>query len=680
MLYDQLSAAHVPAVLLQVVRRPTPPTGASDKRSCWLQASLSEVESERFVHFLTREEPTKAQALRAAIREPYPGARTPFYLALVAFEKDFVRLRDYVQYRLSFLSSPVQRKCIGYLAIAHFFGQRAIPSQVFASLFSLPSSRPVNLRELLPEPTLGLLAEPSPHEWRTAHALVAEECMAQLFVAPNHDPELWRQALSQWTLDFVDVCRGGGPVPTEEGLDLARRVCVYRDNSEILGYERSGSKQFARLIDTIPSREGRLQVLQKLTEVFPDEAHFWAHLGRFYSFELQEYDNAIDAANHSIVLCPDDHVLHHMKGMILRGDVYYKMSQKQPIVDVIDLAQQAAVAFSEARRFNPDDEHGYISEAQMIVRVLDYAGTLAGSDSLTAATAPTSPKWVRESLQTAEQLLAQVRQNRQGEPPSQYEESCQASVQSVYGQYSDALQKWDNVLSRRDVYRPPVRRQIVWTYLARSDRRWDRMSGKDVERAVRLLEENMQEEPNDERNLRLWLQGIRQCTTPPSLEAIIEKVAYWRANSDSLEPVYYLYVLYSVKALEGYVLARDEAERVLEECRSRARFRRNRSRSFEWIGKGEGLLRLVHVDRLGEWDRDSDFWKGTGELERVEGVVGRITAPEAGTIETQGGLRAFYVPAKAGHHRGTSENRRVTFFLGFSYEGPRAWSVEDAMS
>lgn len=678
-LYDYLSAAHVPAVIFQVVRRLNAPDGVSSKKSTWLQADLSDVESDRFVHFLAREEPTKSQAIREALKDPYPGARTPFYLALVAFEKDFVRLREYVQVRLSALTE-VQRRCVGYLAIAHLFGQRTIPSQTFASLFGLPTSRPIDVTRLLPEVTFGLLAEPSPHQWRTAHALIAEECMAQLFVAPNHDPELWRQSLSQWTLDFIDVCRGNTPVPTEEGLDLVRRVCVYRDNSEMLGYERAGSKQFARVIDAIPSTEGRLQVLKRLTEAFPDEAHFWAHLGRFYSFELQEYDNAIDAVNHSITLQSEDHVLYHMKGMVLRGQLYQMISEKRPVGEVIEVAQQATTAFTEARRLNPEDEHGYISEAQMIVRVLDYAGTQAGSDSLTAATSQTSPKWLRESLQTAEHLLAQVRQNREGEPPSHYEEGCLAAVQSVYGKYSDALQKWDNVLSRKDVYRPPIRRQIVWTYLARCDRRWDKLAEKDVQRAVRLLEENLQEEPNDERNLRLWLRGIRQLTTPPSLEAIIEKVAYWRANSESLEPVYYLYVLYGVKALDGYVLARDEAERVLEECRSRARFRRNRTRSFEWIGKGEGLARLVHVDRLGEWDRDAEFWKDTEGLERVGGVVAKITGPEAGVIETEGGLRAFYVPAKAGHHKGMSESSRVTFFLGFSYEGPRAWSVQDATS
>lgn len=40
------------------------------------------------------------------------------------------------------------------------------------------------------------------------------------------------------------------------------------------------------------------------------------------------------------------------------------------------------------------------------------------------------------------------------------------------------------------------------------------------------------------------------------------------------------------------------------------------------------------------------------------------------------GLPAFFVPAKADVSKGGDENARVTFYLGFSYDGLRAWSVE----
>lgn len=158
----------------------------------------------------------------------------------------------------------------------------------------------------------------------------------------------------------------------------------------------------------------------------------------------------------------------------------------------------------------------------------------------------------------------------------------------------------------------------------------------------------------------------------------IERVGYWRANADSLEACFYLYVLYALRALEGSVLARDNAIRFIEECRTRARSRRNRKKSFEWLGVGAGVGRLVHHSHLGEWLSETEFWDNTSPLVRVGGRVAKIDAPQAGQIDVEGGLQAFFVPARGDYARGRSENQAVTFFLGFSYEGLRAWEVRDA--
>jgi tetratricopeptide (TPR) repeat protein len=549
---------------------------------------------------------------------------------------------------------------------------------MFAEQFGLPESRPVQMDKLLLDGALELLTESRSRHWRTVHPLVAEECMRQLFTLGHGDPETWHQQLSSWSKRFIEFCRGETPIAGEEGLDIARRVFVFRDNSEILGSERAGSAYFSEALEQIPSPEGRLEVLRHLTEWFPDEAHFWAHLGRFLSTAMKEHKQACDAIEHAIGLQPRDHVLHHMKGMVQRERAYELMSEKAAIDDVIAQAESAADAFSRARELDPDDEHGYISDAQMCLRVLDYCGAVQRTDAIRAASNPASPKWVRESLQGVEDLLAQVRQNREGERASRFEEACRADLDVMYGDYRTALQRWDSMLSRGDVYRPPIRRQIVWAYLSRNERQWNEMKPDEVTRSVQLLAENLDEEPNNERNLRLWLQAVRVAQATPNLDTIIEKLGYWRANSDSLEPAYYLFIMYCLKAFEGSSLARDKAMRTLEECRVKARYRRNRSKSFEWLGDGEGLRRLIHQDALGEWDRDVQFWRDPKILSRVHGVVRRIQGPEAGEIETEAGLSAFYVPARAEHYKGEAENRRVTCYIGFSYDGLRAWSVQNS--
>ena len=41
-------------------------------------------------------------------------------------------------------------------------------------------------------------------------------------------------------------------------------------------------------------------------------------------------------------------------------------------------------------------------------------------------------------------------------------------------------------------------------------------------------------------------------------------------------------------------------------------------------------------------------------------------------------MKAFFVPARGNFRQGRSENQLVSFYLGFSFEGLRAWEVKDA--
>lgn len=364
--------------------------------------------------------------------------------------------------------------------------------------------------------------------------------------------------------------------------------------------------------------------------------------------------------------------------MAFRNEIYRVIGNSAELSEVVRLAEQSSAAFAHARELDPDDEHGYISEVQMLIRVFDYAAQQHGGNVFTYLSSSIADPFLRDSLERAEDLLERVRRNREGQGASPYEENCRAGLDALYGNHDRALQMWDSLLSRTEVYRPPVRRQIVWTYLARHRRSWDKVPTREVDRIVTLLEDNLQEEPNSSSTLRLWIQAVRRSSRPPSVDAAIERVSYWRANSSTLEAAYYLYILYALHALEGSALARSNAERFLEECKYKARFRRNRTKSFEWLGKGTGIGRLVHHSQLGDWKTDTGFWENVAPLVRLQGRIAKIAAPQQGQIELQGGLVAFFVPARGNYHQGTSENKLVTFFLGFSYDGLRAWEVEDA--
>ncbi len=681
-LFEYVRAYHLPIVIIQVLRsfkpdRTRPRNARAGLRTHFLDGELSVAECNRFAHVLSQAKPPKTAALKRIASNLPRRLHTPFYFCLQAFGEDFTRLDSYVESRMAELTDT-QKDILAFLALAHHYGQKSIPAQAFADLLGLPQNRKVDLSIALSDRGLDLVVESTREEWRTVHDLIAQEILIQLLWPSSSNRKNWRQNLSSWAVKFARFSRGNNPVPSDIMLEIARRTFVYRGNVELLGTETSATRQFAQLLDDIPAKEGRLEALRALTEEYSEEAHFWAHLGRFYAMEMRRYTDAVECVDRALSLQPDDPVLHHMKGMGLRSHAESLIEQRLDLSDVIDVAELACESFATSREMNPDSEHGYISEVQLISRVLDYAGREYPQGLLGYLKNPTVEPFVQQSLESSEDLLEQVRRNREGGAPSPFELDCRGKLDSLYGRHEDALQVWDSLLSKREVYSPPIRRQIVRTYLARRGRSWDALSERELTRTAQLLEDNLAEEPSNDRNMRMWIQAIRRVSEPPSIESVIEKVVYWQVNAGSIDAIYYLYVLNAVLALEGFALAGEAAERHLNECRNRARLRRNRTKSFEWVGPGDGLASLVHHSRLGEWDHSTDFWETTKPLARVQGRITRIQGSEAGQIGVARGLSAFFVPGKGGFSLGRSENQVVEFFLGFSYDGLRAWDVKPA--
>ena len=671
-LFEYVKARHLPVVIFQVVR--IFGNQSSSERAIFLDSQLTPGECQRFAHILSRAAPQRSSGLAGIAGNHVDRFRTPFYYCLQAFGEDFVGLDAFVSVRLNELTD-VQKRILGYLSIAHHYGHKSVSSHAFGAMLGIPAHHSVDLSASLSEKGLDLVVETGNSEWRTSHDLISTEILRHLLSLGAADTALWRQNLSKWSIEFAGFCRGSGPIPSESMLEVARRTFVYRDNVELLGTERSGTLQFAQLIRDIPVTEGRVEVLHALTEAYPDEAHFWAHFGRFFAIEMRDHQRSLECVDRALTLQPEDSVLHHMKGMALRSRTIDLIGERTDLTEVVRTAKAASDSFEKARDRNPDDEHGYISEVQLLSRVLDYAGTQHNHGLTEYLLSPLADPYVQSSLGRSEDLLEQVRRNREGQGPSSFEQECRGRLDSIYGEHDRALQVWDNLLQRQDVYFPPIRRQIVWTYLARKARSWEALSERELARANELLEHNLDQEPYNERDMRMWIQAVRRLPHTPSIESVIEKVAYWQANSGSIDSTYYLYVLNAILAIEGSVFAADSARQHLEECRGRSRLRRNRTKSFEWLGPGVGLPKLVHHSRLGDWDHSSDYWTNIRPLSRVTGRIARIQGSHAGYIEVAGGLTAFFVPAKSGYARGRSENQAVEFHLGFSYDGLRAWDV-----
>ena len=322
-LFNYLRSRLVPVVLFQTLRRFE--RQSESERASYLPAKLSGFEAVRFVEVFSREEPQKRPQLEK-LASQNDRTRTAFYFGLETFGRDFLGLESYVSTRLVNLT-PAQKQIVAFLALSHHYAQQPIRAQAFVGLLGFPKNRVLKLSHVLPPLALELLIEVQEDIWRTAHDLFAQEILEQLLWPTGPDRRLWRQNLSLWAKAFAHFCRGESAIPSEDMKEIASRTFIYRDNTDILGTERSAQRTFAQLIDDIPSLEGKVELLRNVAELFPGEAHFWAHLGRFYAVEIKDFQQALLYIERAIALQGNDHVLYHMKGMALRHQADELMRQ-----------------------------------------------------------------------------------------------------------------------------------------------------------------------------------------------------------------------------------------------------------------------------------------------------------------------------------------------------------------
>ena len=374
-LAEYLSARRLPVVLLQVRRRHTLDQQRRD-RTFVLDSQLSHQEVRRFISTLSRDVPDRADPLLELGRPANGTLHRPVYFALTAYERDFRALPDFVRTRVDGLNDKQDRLLV-FMAIALHFGQRALPIGAFRKVLGMSPRESMEMSLLLPEAALDLLVEDSPGEWRIGHSLVAEEILQQI-MARGADPRSWTNHLADWGIEFINLCRGELPSPSAKLLDVVRRVFVFRDDVDVLGHEQSAQRRFSNFIQALPVSEGKLRVLTELVQSFPEEHHFWAHLARFYALDRKDFDEALEAANFAIQLSRDDSIVHHMRGMVRRYQLREMEREDSELDELVAIAEEASSDFAQSRLLNPENEHGYIAEAQMVIELLDHVAKSKG--------------------------------------------------------------------------------------------------------------------------------------------------------------------------------------------------------------------------------------------------------------------------------------------------------------
>jgi hypothetical protein len=678
-LYRDIAQRNVRCVILYVVRS-FDDSGSAAADRFRLSDPMDDSEASAFLRaFSARtDSPRRQRALQelaaSAELKPY---RTAFYYGLTAYEEEFERVDHYVSAYLVQFSARI-RGVMRFVALVTRFTQIGTSLGFTKTLLGLEADSEIELPEALGDSGAKFVIVRGQFV-RLMHPILAEEVLRQELGGQDQ----WLHGLTDLSLDLINQTVGHLGADAVECLDLFGALFIKRD------FWTPGirvRRNFSELLLKIPSTAGQHQILKTLTDVCPSEPHFWNHLGRHHIYEMkQDFPAAEVYLQKAVQLDPTDKIHHHALGMVRRfwirsqiTDALIKGTSRtaeELLSSVAPLFDGAADEFAAVRRLAPEDDHGYITHIQLIVEVLEGLVRLSDEKGLPGLIERRNVvgQWVRRVIVVAEDLLAQVHHLRQQRVPSKYELRCENALATLYGHFEALVSSLEQLAG--SVEDSDVRRALASAYYSRSGRVWKKMSELELRRTRVMMEDNLRSDPTNERDIRAWFQSFRRLADFSYIDAI-DRLEGWANTSSSVDAFYYLYILHFLRWKGG--AERDDAalQASLEQCRHRGIGKRGLS--YEWFAKEPSWCPLTHVSELGERrkdpERDQDFFENTETLARVRGKIDSIKGPQAGLVRLGPRTLAFFLPGTK-----FSESRHlnsvVDFYVGFSYEGLRAWAV-----
>jgi len=343
-----------------------------------------------------------------------------------------------------------------------------------------------------------------------------------------------------------------------------------------------------------------------------------------------DYETADTYLKRAVTLAPGDSFHHHSLGMVLRfwvRDQLREMLRNAEVATPIEmlrkvreLTQRASECFAKTRELGPEDDHGYITHIQMILEISERLISASGVNSIPDLEEQRGElaDWIRSNTVLAEDLLGRVTHMRAEGKPSRFELRCGTRLMNLYGDFLAAIRTWESLLAREDTEHGPLRRAVASAYYCKAGRLWSGLSQEELIRVSELMEQNLHEDPANDRDVRVWFQTYKRLPDFSYLQAI-DRLEAWAARSDSLEAHYYSYVLHFLLWRAGISRGETEISVHLDRCKDLAIGRRGHS--YEWLSTVPAWCPLISHAELGGFNRRKGFYNDVSKLAVVDGII-----------------------------------------------------------
>ena len=669
--------------------------------------------------------------------------RFVFEYGLAAFNHEFKGVRKYVQgyLKLHEQKEGVEnlldwQRVIGYLSLALYYGQSGMHRETFRSLLKVQSF--VSLKNL--DYSGSQFIVETKEEWKISYNIVAKEILEQILSsctstpAEQCAPEMSNEAkrnLHELVKDFINMIKTAskGNVP-ETLIQLLTNMIIRRDYSEVDKSDGIAKGVLSKLLEDLPRQQHRVNILKQLTEAFPRNAEFHAHLGRLLNI-MKKFSSAEASLRRALEIrsqeClhtetefADDMLsrIHHMFGVgyTKRAQDERKRATKTNYENMLKYVKKAVDHFGEARRYATHNlSYGFVGEVHVRLLLAEFvqdefsAGCQGAFDFKLGSNHLELSEFVRNSHSVCDILLAEslhYTSEQELERVRTYSE-CIDKFNFLYGNIKHKSFKRHEsnlpISMRRSeiaclkmVYRTNGKRPSIENV----------RNKEDLLKIITLYESIFRQifgENNQHESISVdvleWLEAIRHPLAPDeySLVRILRIVENWVKKHEPGYATFYLYVVNFALAVfsAGENLNKQYYNKALE-LREKLHLQRYKCNvkfwRLEWIAKYDNpvsIRKLINRTRLGVWDKDMRFWKDNEAAKKLQVFTGTVTHsnhPLKGTISLdivqshyKCPIDVYFVPKLYDLDKRiyADQKTKVEFCIGFSIEhGAEAYSVK----
>lgn len=633
---------------------------------------------------------------------------SPFILSMYAFNKEFRGIKPFIARFLNGMND--QAKQILFDVALADYGNTKFPCQFFDDYYNDENfdifllDKIPGINELVRVEKLNGIKY-----IRIRYHLFAEEILKQL--SYGRDSEIISfTVLLDYIIQMINESRPNKYHINADNVQLLRTLFITRQadvDSEkpkfsplIEKLREENSEGIVQGYDT--SNDAITRIFNKLVETYPDEAHFTAHLARYYFYIDKNYEQGLYNINKAIELSGlsdnvngmVDPILYHVKAMGYSSritSVYIPQIQRNInngheddnsiIVQNIESDASEAFKYFKMVRDSNIGLAGHVSEINLCISIARMArNMLSESGYFSAYVMADVGNWSMKYIDKASSLWDEC-QKLSMETNYEDLDGIGVKLRAITSDIEDEIQLWESYLQDATGQNAVFARRILARAYEKENR--EKLKGDNIQenlyKIIRLMEDNMIVDSNQPANIRIWFDAVMKLESD-SPDAIVQdamiKLNRWVSLTDAVEAHYYRFILKFMQAKDGSELAAEELPKLLSKLKNKSISLYNRTTIHHWLMKdGKGLLALKKNSKRLIQNQYHD--SGADMADDMQIFIGRISEykNDSHAYIKYKGINIYFNPsATNGEIDASKNNQRVKFGVGFSYDGPRAFN------